>query len=315
MRKKLLFFFIATSIIASYGTVLVQRVKAVPDVNTNVWDFSNSIRERKNLCIEYHLAFMEEGHDFVWEEDFRDSFTLYCQKGDTCFLRTFEMNNLRVKPLNAVYMIKGASVNQPYVAIDDSIRLQGEYSWNPGVDGTMVFSETFSIPASMSTERIDLVMRKAPDADRTISDSEADTLPHYTISTYRWTVEGRKWPVATMRVIEEKDNKGQVLNTSTTAFCAKEEWVSGVWKTMPNDIDVIPSKDGFTFLLPGGCEPSKVDVVVTTENGTELGKAHYNMKPGESHLMKLSNLSVGLPYYAYITVKGDTYKRTIRIKK
>jgi len=323
MRKIFIITFILVLSIEAICGILPNRLIVMPDVTSNKWDFSNFENNSKDgdeLIYSYfawHNTYARK-FDYSWYETFPDYSMDYYKHGDTIFLDKILCGKIRIEPATPVYTVRGLQTDMPFVAVNDSIHIQGKYSGNPEIDGTIIFSKNYSLPARMSVERMDFVVQKTAHPDSVINTAEADTLPHYTITTYRWMIDDhRDDPAATMRIVEEKDKDGHVFRTSTVAYSVKEEWLSGIWRAEPRDIDVISAKDGaFTFYLPGGCEPAEVDIEVTNEAGNMRGKSHISMEPGKSYRMKFKKISKFTPgiYYITISVNGSTYKKTAHVK-
>jgi len=316
MKRIILFAILAVIASVVYGStekgVLNRRAVTMPDVDSKVWDFSSAetTNEKKG-----YLMFWEVSDSMqVWyERADRYNITFYCQNRDTTFFlgmnsRLFEVISQRP----VAYFIKGMPSSMPFTAkgeysVTRPVREEGELSWVPETPGTIVLSPGVSLPARMSRERIDFVARIGWNADSTITAAEADTLPHYSLSIYRWMIEGRKWPAAVMTVTEEKDGSGRVLESSEVAYCMDCKSIGQAQTAEPKNIEVNIHKGGFTFRLPEGFKPTEAEIAVTTSGGILYHSAVISLQAGETFNMSLPDLPDG-QYIVAVTIDGASYK-------
>lgn len=305
-------------IFADSQVVLYEQPGTQPDVEARNWNFNSNPYNDSNS-----VAYLYETED-IWGEPslgefFRDRRTLsYKMKSDSIALRYYIDDNYNFElDVDSAYFTVSNPKEFSFSAIErrkDSVLMEGKFSWTPGVEGVMNLASDFSCPAKMSTERIDYTLRNAANSDVCAPHVSPDTLKRHSLIIYRWMIDGRQWPAAVMTVDEVKDADNVLLSKVTHVYCARKEWITGIWKTEPRDIDVIViNKEGFEFYLPGGCEAVEADVRVTSPDGTNCGTTHLNLKPAESYFMKVPGMTQGV-YSIYVTVKGETFenKRTIR---
>ncbi len=305
-------------IFADSEVTLFEQPGTLPNVETLNWNFnSNSYNDSSSVFYRY------EAED-IWGEPSLDEFfpdrriLSYKMKSDSIALCYYNDKNYNFKlDVDSAYFTVSNPKEFSFSAIErrkDSVLMEGKFSWTPGVEGVMNLASDFSCPAKMSTERIDYTLRNVAVSDVCAPHVSPDTLKQYSLIIYRWMIDGRQWPAAVMTVDEVKDANNVLLSKVTHVYCARKEWITGIWKTEPRDIDVIViNKEGFEFYLPGGCEAVEVDVRVTAQDGADYGTAHFNIMPAESYFMKVPGMTQGV-YSIYVTVKGETFenKRTIR---
>lgn len=192
------------------------------------------------------------------------------------------------------------------------VREEGTLSYVPEVEGVMSFGDECSVPARMSVQKMDFVVRLGGNADSIIAVAEADTLPHYTYSIYRWRVAPDDWPSAIMAVVEEKDGQGKVVDVSRVAYCVNKDLITADNAVAPENIDVKISKEGFIFNLPEGYSPVTAYVAITTEGGILYHEELINLSPGQDYLLKLPNLADGR-YIVAVSVNGNSFKNYLRL--
>lgn len=307
-------------IFADSEVTLFEQLGTLPNVETRNWNFnSNSYNDSSSVFYQYDAV------KFWGEPTLIESFPgrrilNYKMKSDSITLSYYsdKKYDFKLDHDNTYFTISNPK-EFSFSAIErslkkDSVLMEGKFNWTPGVEGVMNLASDFSCPAKMSTERIDYTLRNAANSDVCAPHVSPDTLKRHSLIIYRWMIDGRQWPAAVMTVDEVKDADNVLLSKVTHVYCARKEWITGIWKTEPRDIDVIViNKEGFEFYLPGGCEAVEADVRVTSPDGTDCGTIHLNLKPAESYFMKVPGMTQGV-YSIYVTVKGETFenKRTIR---
>ncbi len=322
MRHALSFLIVLICILSSYGLSQGRFYNSNDYKNntSNIWDFSelkNAYRGDVSFWVDSFKIFKRDNYDyktFIITEGKENLTTIYGHIGDSVYLDNLEINSDSVwLDFNSLLPSLGKTpFSKDFVSLDikkENCRAEGTYSWQPNIKSIVIITTDYITPATMSVETLDFVLRNDHD---TITYKKSDILPHYSIKTYCFKIEEYKKPIAFMRILNY--NKNDSCITDTVSFHAKEEWLTGVWKTVPKDIDVITvNKEGFEFYLPGGCEAVEVDVRVTAQDGTDYGTAHFNLMPAESYFMKVPGMTQGV-YYIYVTVNDETFKnkRTIR---
>lgn len=325
MRHALSFLIVLICILSSYGLSQGRFYNSNDYKNntSNIWDFSelkNASRGDVSFWVDSFKIFKRDDYDYktwiitVGKEEIQ---IIYRHIGDSVYLDNLEINSDSVwLDFNSLLPNLGKTpFSKDFISLDikkKKQRAEGTYSWQPDIKCRVIISPDYSASATMSVETIDFVLCKDHNTAETITYTEEECIPHYSIKTYCFMNEDYKDPVAFMRILNYYKNDSCI--SDTVSFRAREEWLTGIWKTVPKDIDVIPvNNEGFEFYLPGGCEAVEADVRVTAQAGTDYGTAHFNLMPAESYFMKVPGMTQGV-YYIYVTVNDETFKnkRTIR---
>ena len=296
--------------------VLNQKVTAYPDAEGRNWDFGAT-----EFCDNASAEYSKEADDGIsyYQEKIKGHLSMsYYKKQDSIFLSRIWSRLFYVDIESPeAFAVDNSSRSIPFIgkgtySATVPVREEGTLSYVPEVEGVMSFGDECSVAARMSVQKMDFVVRLGGNADSIIAVAEADTLPHYTYSIYRWRVASDDWPSAIMAVVEEKDGQGKVVDVSKVAYCVNKDLITADNAVDPENIDVKISREGFIFNLPEGYSPVAAYVAITTEGGILYHEELINLSPGQDYLLKLPNLADGR-YIVAVSVNGNSFKNYLNV--